>query len=73
MIYKCEDCINNKNCIEKQKGYKKLCSEVEKLDKKLYFTAYYSLSLKCDYFVKDNSKEIGECKSNILSVEEEKE
>lgn len=57
MIYKCEDCVNRVNCPEKQAGYKNLCDIVEKVDKEHYPDCYYSLTLKCDYWVEDKETE----------------
>lgn len=53
MIYKCENCINRVNCVEKQKGYKDLCRLIEAVDKVCYPVAYYTLTLKCDYWIED--------------------
>ena len=55
MIYKCENCKNRGNCPEKQEGYIKLCKDIENIDKNSYHNCYYSLSLKCDYWVKDEA------------------
>lgn len=63
MIYKCENCKNRLNCPEKQEGYMNLCEAIENVNKANYFNCYYSLTLKCDYWVKDNETftDIGEC------------
>ena len=53
MIYKCENCKNRVNCPEKQDGYINLCRDVEKLDKAHYPNCYYTIDVKCDYWVKD--------------------
>lgn len=67
MIYKCENCANRGYCINKIKGYKDLCNLVEAVDKVCYYSAYYSLSLKCDYWVEDKEEH-----ANIGEVESEK-
>ena len=53
MIYKCENCKNRNNCKEKQDGYKGLCQTIEKIDASCWSDCYYSLTLKCDYWVED--------------------
>lgn len=55
MIYRCENCVNRHKCPENQSQYKKLCSAIEELTKRKEFNCYYSLKLKCDYWVADNS------------------
>ena len=53
--YKCENCINRHNCPENQSQYKKLCSAIDKLTKKREYHSYYSLTIKCDYWIADES------------------
>jgi hypothetical protein len=53
MIFKCENCTNRVNCPERQEGYKDLCRVIEAVDRACYHTAYYSVTLKCDYWVED--------------------
>jgi hypothetical protein len=36
-----------------QEGYKDLCRVIEAVDRACYHTAYYSVTLKCDYWVED--------------------
>lgn len=53
MIHKCEDCKNRQDCPENQKQYRALCRALEKLEKKEKYHCYYSLKLKCDYWIGD--------------------
>ena len=53
MIYKCDNCKNRDNCPEKQQGYKNLCRDAEALNKMHYPNAYYTLTVKCDYWLED--------------------
>ena len=53
MIYKCENCKNCADCPEKQTGYLRLCRDAEALNKMHYPNAYYTLTVKCDYWVED--------------------
>ena len=62
MIYKCENCKNRISCSEKQEGYKNLCKIIEKTDRDRWHDCYYTLTLKCDYWVEDKEtyKEVSE-------------
>lgn len=56
MIYKCKDCLNRECCTENKAQYQALSTLVEavnKLDRTEPFHCWYSLSLKCDYFIQD--------------------
>ena len=53
MIYKCVNCLNRYGCKEKQSGYINLCRDVEALNRTHYPNCYYSLTVKCDYWVED--------------------
>lgn len=53
MIYKCENCKNRFDCPEKQTGYIRLCIDAEALNKMHYPNAYYTLTVKCDYWLED--------------------
>ena len=64
MIYKCENCQHRENCCENKEQYASLCKVVEsvlKLDKEPEFHAWFSLTMKCDYFQADASTEIWNC------------
>ena len=56
MIHHCENCINRNNCPENQKQYKALCKKIKKLIKKKKYHCYYSLHLKCDYWIADKNE-----------------
>lgn len=60
MIYKCENCKNKSLCPYNKKGYSELCKMVEEIDRINWFDAYYSLILKCDYWVNEK-QDIGVC------------
>lgn len=60
MIYKCDNCKNRDNCPEKQEGYMNLCRDAEKIDKTHYPNAYYTLTVKCDYWIQDADNDIGD-------------
>jgi hypothetical protein len=70
MIYRCIDCVNRENCPENQKEYMALCDEIDnilKFDcKGGKFHCYFSLNLKCDYFVEDNINLTGECANESI-------
>ena len=53
MYYKCENCVNRYNCPENQTQYRKLCKAIDKLTKKKKYHSYYSLTIKCDYWIAD--------------------
>ena len=53
MIYKCENCKNRVDCPEKKQGYQNLCRDAELLNRTHYPNCYYSLTVKCDYWVED--------------------
>lgn len=56
MIYKCENCINNDKCPENQTQYKQLCDAIEILINDSDYHCYYSLNLKCDYYIPDKGQ-----------------
>ena len=56
MIYCCKDCINRVNCPQNQKQYQALCRKIGRLIKKKSYHCFYSLRLKCDYFVADRGE-----------------
>lgn len=68
MIYRCENCVNRHDCSENKSQYTNLCKVVNILineaDKLPDYRCYFSLTLKCDYFVEDtddkNYQMIGE-------------
>ena len=56
MIYKCENCKNRENCCENKAEYTALTKVVEnvvKLDREPEFRAWFSLTMRCDYFQED--------------------
>ena len=62
MIFKCENCMNRISCPEKQDGYKNLCKLIEAVDKACCPVAYYTLTLKCDYWIEDKETlKMGTC------------
>ena len=67
MIHKCEDCKNRHDCPENKKQYEALCKAVEKLEKKKKYHCWYSLKLRCDYWVGDGVS--GECDADFAAVE----
>lgn len=67
MIYKCENCANRHNCTSCNKeNYQNLCNllatVVKEADKMPDYRCYFSLTLKCDYFVEDKETMLGENK-----------
>ena len=57
MIYKCENCQNRHNCCENKEQYERTCEMVEDIaraiDRTPKYRCYYSLTIKCDYWVED--------------------
>ena len=57
MIYKCENCKNRNDCCENKEQYERTCKTVDDIaraiDKLPDYRCYYSLTIKCDYFVDD--------------------
>lgn len=51
MIKKCKTCVNNDNCTENQKQYKRLYKKIKKIIKPKC-NCFYFLNLQCDYYVK---------------------
>ena len=62
MIFSCEDCINRNNCPENKEQYERTCNTLRDvargLDKLPEYHSYYSLEIKCDYWVKDKEIEV---------------
>lgn len=62
MIFNCEDCINRNNCSENKEQYERTCKTLHDvargLDKLPEYSSYYSLEIKCDYWVKDRETEV---------------
>ena len=64
MIYKCEDCLNKNNCVENKEQYTTLCKVVEsvlKLDKEPEFRSWFSVNMRCDYFILQEVPENNTC------------
>lgn len=57
MIYKCENCKNRNNCCENKEQYERTCKMVgdiaSAIDKAPDYHCWYSLTIKCDYWVED--------------------
>ena len=57
MIYKCENCVNRHNCCENKEQYERTCKVVadiaRAIDKTPDYHCWYSLTIKCDYWVED--------------------
>lgn len=57
MIYKCENCKNRHNCCENKEQYERTCAMIGEIaravDKSPAYHCYYSLTIKCDYWVED--------------------
>jgi hypothetical protein len=57
MIYKCENCVNRHNCCENKEQYERTCKTVgdiaRAIDKTPDYHCWYSLTIKCDYWVED--------------------
>ena len=57
MIYKCENCKNRHNCCENKEQYERTCKTVgdiaRAIDKTPDYHCWYSLTIKCDYWVED--------------------
>lgn len=64
MIYRCENCKNRNNCCENKEQYEHTCNIIEAVAKGLdelpETHCYFSLSLRCDYWVEDKETYIGE-------------
>ena len=67
MIYYCDDCVNRFDCPENQEQYQNLVDLISgityNINRDPKYHCYYSLKLKCDYWVKDLSLVAGEMES----------
>ena len=64
MIYRCEHCVNRYSCPENKEQYTKTCDIIETvakgIDKLKECHSFYSLTIKCDYWIYDKELNIME-------------